>query len=67
MRAPGVPCRSVCHYLAEQCGLDPVALMCNSFPVEAPIIRMQVNRASHRLRMLLEAEVVAVHHILEVL
>ena len=44
--------------------------MCNSFLVEAPIIheeRMQVNRAAHMLRMHLEAEVVAVHHTLEVL
>ena len=35
-----------------------------------PIIhkeRMQVNRAAHGLRMLLEAEVVAIHHTLEIL
>ena len=53
-----------------QCGLDPVPFMCNPFPVGAPIIhkeRMQVNRAAHGLRMILKAEVVAIHHTLEIL
>ena len=68
MRSPGVV--EVYAIIWQSSVVWTLYLMCNSFLVEAPIIheeRMQVNRAAHRLRMLLEAEAVSVHHTLEVL
>ena len=68
MRAPGHV--EVYAIIWQSSVVWTLYLMCNSFPVEASIIheeRMQVNRAAHRLRTLLEAEVVAVHHTLEIL